>query len=221
MSKPRYLLLLTYSKTMASALLKNHADIIGATVGDTSHIVDVLALYKSNSYCFRRICVAKALSLSEISSSSTSWDDAVSGDHSKELTLTRIEECTLIEKFGAAVWLTEMDHMSAPFSQAFVSIANKSRALCADLSFGLGEVLGLGQRHADFESVREALKMHQVPEEPCKWYMDMRDSKAGGSAFQTTGCGLGMEPFLALILQHDDIRDMAIIPRLKGMKFEP
>ena len=67
----------------------------------------------------------------------------------------------------------------------------------------------------------KALKMHQAPEEPYKWYVDIRDSRAGGFALQTTGWGLGMERFLALILQHDDIRDMDIIPPLKGLKFEP
>ena len=152
---------------MASALLKNHADIIRAAVGDTSHIVEVLALYKSNSYCFRRICIAKALSLPEISSSSTSWGDSVSGDHSKELTLTCVGECIFIEKFDAAVWLTEMDHMSAPFSQAFVSNTNKSKALCANLLFGLGEVLGLGQRHANFGSVREGAHIRRILQVIC------------------------------------------------------
>ena len=140
---------------MASGLLKNHANIIRAAVGDTSHIVDLIALYESNSYCFRRIFVAKALSLPEIKSSPTSWDDAVLGDHSKELTLTRVGECILIEKFGAAVWLIEMHHMGAPSSQAFVSNTSKFKALCADSLFGLGEVLDLEQRHANFGSVRE------------------------------------------------------------------
>ena len=132
-----------------------------------------------------------------------------------------MRERILIEKFGGAFWLTEMDHMSVPFYQAFVPNTNQSKALCADLLFGPGEVLGLGQRHADFESVREALKMHQAPEEPYKWYVDMRDSKAGRFALQTSGWESSMERFLAWILQHDDIRDMAIISRLKGMKFEP
>ena len=206
---------------MASALLKNHADIIRAVAGGTSHIIDLLALYKSNGYCFPRISLAKALSLPEISSNPESWDYTVLEDHSKGLKLTRVEERILIEKFGGAVWLTEMDHMSVPFYQAFVPNTNQSKALCADLLFGPGEVLGLGQRHADSKGIREALKMHQVPEEPYKWYVDMRDSKAGGLALKTTSWGLGMERFLAWILQHDDIRDMAFIPRLKGMKFEP
>ena len=210
-----------YVTSVASALLKNHADIIRAVAGDISHIIDLLALYESNGYRFPRISLAKALSLPEISSNPESWDYTVLEDHSKGFKLTRVGERILIEKFGGAVWLTEMDHMSVPFYQAFVPNTNQSKALCADLLFGPGEVLGLGQRHADSEGIREALKMHQVPEEPYKWYMDMRDSKAGGLALQTTGWGLGMERFLAWILQHDDIRDMAFIPRLKGMKFEP
>ena len=43
-SKPCDLLIKTYVTTLASALLKNHADIIRAAVGDTSHVVDILAL---------------------------------------------------------------------------------------------------------------------------------------------------------------------------------
>lgn len=32
---------------------------------------------------------------------------------------------------------------------------------------------------------------------------------------------MGMERYLAWIMKHDDIRDMAIIPRMKRMKFAP
>lgn len=52
---------------------------------------------------------------------------------------------------------------------------------------------------------------------PVQWYMEIRNMKA----LQTTGWVLGVEQFLAWVLQHDDIRDISIIPRLKGSRFAP
>ncbi len=210
-----------YVRTVASALLKNHADIIRAAAGNTIHITDLFAVYKSSGHCIPRISLPTALSLPEIRSNPKAWDYTVSGDHSKGLTLTHTGKRILAKNFGGVIWLTKMDHMGVPFYQAFAPNTDQSKALCADLLFGPGEILSVGQRHVDSRSLCEALKMHQVPEEPYKWYADMRDSKAGGVALQTTGWRLGMERFLAWILQYDDVRAMAIIPRLKSMKSEP
>ena len=204
-----------YVTTVAATLLKEHADTIRSIAGTTSHITDLLALYESNGGSFPRVTLKEALSFSQIASNPHAWEYAVPGDHSKGSALTRIGERILINNFGGVVWLTEMDHLSVPFYQAFAPGTDKSKALCADLLFGPGEVLGLGQRHADAEGVREALKMHEVPENAYQWYMDIRNGEIGGEELQTTGWGLGMERFLAWVLNHDDIRDMAIMPRLK------
>ena len=114
-----------------------------------------------------------------------------------------------------------MDHLSVPFYQAFASNTNHGRALCADLLFGPGEILGLGQRHRSHGEVKEALKMHEVPQDKYEWYLDIRDEEKGGKCLQTAGWGMGLERYLAWIMKHDDIRDIAIIPRMKGMKFAP
>ncbi|KAF2639453.1 hypothetical protein P280DRAFT_401841, partial [Massarina eburnea CBS 473.64] len=63
------------------------------------------------------------------------------------------------------------------------------------LHLGNGEVLGFGERHVSSEKVRTALKQHEVMEEPCKRYWDMRDQ----NEFRTTGWGMGMERSLAWI----------------------
>lgn len=76
-------------------------------------------------------------------------------------------------------------------------------------------MLGLGERHVSSEEVRSALKQHEVPEEPYKWYLDMRDQKE----MRTTGWGMGIERFLAWVLRHDDIRDLVTMPRMKGYDF--
>lgn len=103
----------------------------------------------------------------------------------------------MIKKFGAAVWLTEMDHLSVPFYQAFVPHTNNVKALCANLLVGPGEILGLGQRHTNANEVSEALKMHEVPKEKYEWYLDIRDEEKGGKSLQTTGWGMGLERYLS------------------------
>ena len=48
------------------------------------------------------------------------WEYVVPTDHSKGRALTRTGEQILIKHFGGAVQLTEMDHLSVLFYQAFV-----------------------------------------------------------------------------------------------------
>jgi len=63
--------------------------------------------------------------------------------------------------------------------------------------------------------VRIALKQHKVPEKPHKWYLSMRDQKE----IRTTGWVMGIEMFLVWVLRHDNIRDLAVKPRIKGTGF--
>lgn len=210
-----------YIIAVTRAILEKNVDIIRAVAGNTSHMDDLLSLANSNGGHLPRIRLADALSLQEMVNTAHAWEYAVPTDHSKGRALTRTGERILIKHFGGAVWLTEKDHLSVPFYQAFVPHTNNAKALCADLLLGPGEILGLGQRHAEATEVREALTMHQVRQDKYEWYLDIRDEQKGGKYLQTAGWGMGMERFLAWIMKHDDIRDMAIIPRMKRMKFAP
>lgn len=42
--------------------------------------------------------------------------------------LNRTGEKILISKFNGIVWLTEMDHLSTPFYQAYVDGSNRTKA---------------------------------------------------------------------------------------------
>lgn len=131
--------------------------------------------------------------------------------------LTRKGEQKLLDHFGVeALWVTEMDHLSVPFYQAYDDPLKK-KARCADLLMGLGETLGLGERHQHPEDVREALAHHDVAPEAYKWYADMREM----CQLQTAGWGLGLERFMCWLLRHDDVRDMHVFPRLKGIPSLP
>jgi asparaginyl-tRNA synthetase len=90
-------------------------------------------------------------------------------------------------------------------------------AHCGDLLLGLGEVVGCGNRHSTAEQVLRALEQHMVDPAEYKWYVEMRKLKQ----LQTTGWGIGSERFLAWVLQHDGVRDIQLLPRLKGMECVP
>ena len=202
-----------YITHLVSFFLRDYEDLVRSTAGSTSHVVALLEQHRSNGNKFPRISLDDALDLPSMDGSC--WKQVVS-DSDKGRALTRVGELKLIEHFGGAVWVTEMDHLSVPFYQAFMDDARK-KARCADLLLGNGEVLGIGERDVLAEDVRAALDLHEVSAEKYAWYLEMRRQKS----ILTTGWGMGIERFLAWLVQHDDIRDMTIVPRMKGFTLAP
>jgi asparaginyl-tRNA synthetase len=124
--------------------------------------------------------------------------------------ITRAGEAALIEHFGGGVWLTHPPTLSVPFYQRSDS---DGRAECADLLLGPGEIVGCGARHTGVEETRAALNAHEVDPAEYGWYLEMKENRP----LATAGFGLGLERFLMWILSHDDIRDLHVMPRLKGI----
>ena len=195
-------------------LLREHEESIVMVAGSVKHLKALLDLYSSNKGHFPRITLDKALELFGMDGST--WQYVVPSDPGKGRAITRTGELKLIEYFGGAVWLTEPDHISVPFYQAYANRAG-TKARCADLLLGNGEVLGLGERHVHAQEVTTALNRHELLAEPYSWYLNIRKVKP----VLTTGWGMGVERFLAWVFQHDDIRDLTIIPRIKGHSFAP
>jgi len=148
--------------SVISALLRDQSDTIEASVGTIEHLTAYLELYRLHDQNLPRITLEEALSLPEMDQ--TCWEYVVPDHKAHGRTITRAGERKLIDHFGGAVWLTEMDHLSVPIYQACVPSTSHSKARCADLLLGNGEVLGLGERHVSSEKVRLALKQHEVPE---------------------------------------------------------
>jgi asparaginyl-tRNA synthetase len=129
--------------------------------------------------------------------------------------LTREGEQALIERFGGFVWVTEQDHLAVPFYQAFAGSHRKAKA--ADLLFGLGEVVGAGERHCTPKQLQQALALHGVDPEPYIWYIRLRERYP----LQTAGFGLGTERYICWLLNHDDVRDCQLLPRFNGERTIP
>ncbi|KAK5621060.1 hypothetical protein CRENBAI_014584 [Crenichthys baileyi] len=202
-----------YLVHLTKSMLINHSDIIQNSAGSLTHVTEILSKMEGKT-ALPRIPLDQAISMMP-SADCLEW--VQDGQPHFGRKLTRKGEHVLIEKFGGALWLTEMDHLGVPFYQAYVQGTGQCKAKAADLLLGLGETVGLGERHSTPEMVREALRHHAVPEETYKWYISMRTVKP----LLTSGWGMGTERYLCWLLQHDDVRDLHIIPRVKGMKYMP
>lgn len=75
---------------------------------------------------------------------------------------------------------------------------------------GYGEIVGGSQRVDDLDTLLEKLKEQNLPEEPLKWYIDLRRY---GSA-PHSGYGIGLDRFLTWICKRSHIRESIPFPRL-------
>ncbi|WP_123995712.1 asparagine synthetase A [Streptomyces sp. Ag109_G2-6] len=191
-----------YTVHLVRSILAKEADAIAQAGGDLAKLESF-----ANSPKFQRITFDEAAKLLDGNGvrSEESWR-----------TLTREGERAIMDKLGEFTWVTHWDHLSVPFYQAFAD-GSEDRACNADLLFGLGETLGLGERHESSDEVRRALKVHEVSLEPYEWYCEMRDV----APLRTTGFGMGLERFFMWLLNHDDIRDMQLLPRAHGFNIVP
>lgn len=175
-----------YIVQLVIAILRNCSTAVEACAGDTEHLERLLKYYNENDQRFPSISVDDALNLPSLDE--TCWKYVIPGTPASGRTVTRAGELKLMQYFGGPVWLTEMDHLGVPFYQAFTDSKN-NKARCADLLFGNGEVLGLGERHTTSAAVRQALEMHEILQDKYSWYTEMRDLKP----LLTSGWGMGIE----------------------------
>ncbi|GHJ45903.1 hypothetical protein Cs7R123_32450 [Catellatospora sp. TT07R-123] len=193
-----------YIRHLAEHLLVQAGHWIARMAGGVAHVESLLAQPAG----FRRLTFDEAVvHLPEPESVQT---DEVGGWRS----LTRAGEKRLMDRLGQFVWVTRWDHLSVPFYQAF---DGDGRARNADLLFGPGEVVGAGERHTTGDQVRDALKLHDVASDGYEWYVAMKDLRP----MRTAGFGLGVERFFMWLLQHDDIRDLQLLPRENGRTILP
>jgi aspartyl/asparaginyl-tRNA synthetase len=202
-----------YIYSLTKTLFEQCASTIRAMAGTTEHIQRLLDTFDP-AKGFPRVTNDQAIAMMP---GTSCWEYVDASNHALGKKLTRAGERILIEKYGGFVWLTEMDHLSVPFYQAYTEDHGTAKAKAADLLFGLGETLGLGERHATEQEVAAALDHHEVPHSSYQWYLDIRKIQA----VKTSGWGMGSERYLCWLLRHDDVRDMGLLPRLKGGKFLP
>mgnify|MGYP000118306347 FL=1 len=197
-----------YLRHLCTVLLRDRHTDIQACAGTTEHLTDFLS-----RKAIPRVTMDQAVAFLSLQPSETHLYqvDPKYGFR----TITPTGEQHLIRHYKGFVWLTHFDHLSVPFYQAFDQ--HPSKAKNADLLFGIGEVVGAGQRHVTHEDVRYALSLHKVSGDSYRWYTRMKEL----APMQTSGFGMGIERFLLWVLNHDDIRDCQLLPRYNGVECLP
>lgn len=130
--------------------------------------------------------------------------------------VTRSGELVLIAEHGCPVWLAYPPADTVPFYQARCE-RDRSLAASADLLMGIGEVIGAGERHVEYEEAEAALREHGVGAEDYRWYLRLKDLRP----LQTSGFGMGVERLLCWALKQDDVRNCEVIARRNGEVLEP
>lgn len=199
-----------YLVHLARHILLRHGDLLNEKLGDISHLI---SLAEKNTP-FIKITLDEADDLlKQLSPDNyTSYIE----DVGEFRNLTHAGERRLIEHFGGFVWVTNYDILSVPFYQC--RDPNKPHsALNADLLFGIGEVVGAGERHSDGAGVRKALEEHQVAPDDYEWYIRMKEEYP----VRTAGFGMGIERFLMWVTRENDIQDFQLLPRVNGENIVP
>ena len=150
---------------------------------------------------FPRISYDEALEILKKKGKEIPWGEDFGGD----------EETAISEEFEKPVFV----HRYPKECKAFYmkeDPENPKLSLSVDLLApeGYGEIVGGGQREDDYNKLKERMKEAGIPEEPYRWYLDLR--KYG--TFPHSGFGLGIERTLAWISGIHHVRETIPFPRL-------
>jgi aspartyl/asparaginyl-tRNA synthetase len=187
-------------KYLSQSILKSFESQIMAIAGHIDHITRLIEYVKIPQITFKQA--------REILKGQDAFISILPGIQS----ITCKGEIELINYFNGPVWLTHLPRKLCPFYQDH----KNDIAFCADLLMGRGEVVGSGQRLVHGQDITQSLLDHQVDPREYTGYITMKEKYP----LATSGFGLGIERFLLWILAQNDIRDIQIIPRLKGIRAE-
>lgn len=193
-----------YIKYLSKNILEEYGNELLKITGDNSHIENLIKIET-----FPKVTFDEA---TEILGNSDKYIEI----HNEGFrTINSAGEKELMKRFNGIVWLKNFDSMAVPFYQD--TINDGKTAKNADLLFGIGEVVGSGERHMTGKEVIEALKRHNVSRDEYKWYIEMKEKYP----MKTSGFGMGIERFILWLTKHDDIRDCQILPRFNGIDITP
>jgi asparaginyl-tRNA synthetase len=194
-----------YVQALAGAILDGVGDRLAEARGDVSHLVRMVETKGK----FAELTFEEAVrAVADV--------DGTVRDEGEWRTLTRKGERLLMQRVSEFVWVHHFESLAVPFYQAFGDEAGTT-AKSADLYFGMGEVVGSGERHTSAEELRKSIALHGVNEQEYAWYVRMKEE----FPMLTSGFGMGIDRFLMWVLKHDDIRDMPLISRTGEPKAWP
>ncbi|HXN74091.1 MAG TPA: asparagine--tRNA ligase [Candidatus Acidoferrales bacterium] len=150
---------------------------------------------------FPRVSYDDAIKVLQKAGNPAKWGDDFGGDEETILS-KEFDKPVVIHRYPAAMKAFYMatDENRPDLSLSFDMIAPE----------GYGEIIGGGERLADYETLLKRLREHNLPEESFQWYLDLRRYGSVPHA----GFGLGLERTVAWICGTEHIREVIPFPRM-------
>src|SRR6204780_810180 len=150
---------------------------------------------------FPRVTYDEAVKVLQKAGNPAKWGDDFGGDE-ETIISKEFDKPVIIHRYPAAMKAFYMatDAERPELSLSFDMIAPE----------GYGEIIGGGERLADYETLVKRLREHNLPEEAFQWYLDLRRY---GSVPQG-GFGPGLERTVAWICGTEHIREVIPFPRM-------
>jgi asparaginyl-tRNA synthetase len=150
---------------------------------------------------FPRVTYEDAIRILQKAGNPAKFGDDFGGDE-ETLVSKEFDRPVIIHRYPAAIKAFYMatDAERPDLSLSFDMIAPE----------GYGEIIGGGERLANYETLVERLRQHNLPEESFQWYLDLRRYGSVPHA----GFGLGLERTVAWICGTEHIREVIPFPRM-------
>jgi asparaginyl-tRNA synthetase len=150
---------------------------------------------------FPRITYDDAIKVLQKAGNPAKWGDDFGGDE-ETIISKEFDRPVVIHRYPAAMKAFYMatDAVRPELSLSFDMIAPE----------GYGEIIGGGERLADYDTLVRRLREHNLPEESFQWYLDLRRYGSVPHA----GFGLGLERTVAWICGTEHIREVIPFPRM-------
>ena len=149
---------------------------------------------------FPRISYDEAIEVLHKHGNPTPWGEDFGGDEETILS-SEYDRPVIVHRFPTAIkaFYMQPDPERPELALGFDIIAPE----------GYGEIVGGGERISSYELLVERLRQNDLPEEPFKWYLDLRRYGSVPHA----GFGLGIERTIAWITGAEHIREVIPFPR--------
>jgi asparaginyl-tRNA synthetase len=150
---------------------------------------------------FPRITYDDAIKVLQKAGNPAKWGDDFGSDE-ETIISKEFDRPVVIHRYPAAMKAFYMatDAARPELSLSFDMIAPE----------GYGEIIGGGERLADYDTLVRRLREHNLPEESFQWYLDLRRYGSVPHA----GFGLGLERTVAWICGTEHIREVIPFPRM-------
>jgi asparaginyl-tRNA synthetase len=150
---------------------------------------------------FPRISYDDAVGLLQKQGNPAKWGDDFGGDEETILS-SQFDRPVMVHHYPTAIkaFYMQPDSRRPELALGFDMLAPE----------GYGEIIGGGERIADYDLLVKRLREHNLPEAAFQWYLDLRRYGSVPHA----GFGLGLERTVAWICGAEHIREVIPFPRM-------